>query len=73
MSQSPTIYPTTPGTANTAVRSVYTELGANIPIQMDKELFLLDPNENPFTLLTTQIPKVKVADDTHQCGRPRGT
>ena len=66
MPQSPTIYPTAAGTANTAVRSVYTELGSNIPIQMDKELLLLDPNENPFTLLTTQVPKVKIADDTHK-------
>lgn len=57
MSQSPTIYQVT--------RRVQTELGANIPVQMDKDLLLLDPNENPFTLLTTQVPKRKVGDDTY--------
>ena len=57
MSQSPTIYKVT--------RRVMTELGANIPVQMDDKLFLLDPNQNPFTLMTTQVPKRKVGDDTY--------
>jgi len=33
---------------------------------MDKKLFLLNPNENPFTLVTTKLGKRGVADDTYK-------
>jgi len=59
----PTVYPA--HATQTGARTVYTELGANIPLQMDKVLFLLNPNENPFTLITTIIPKREVGDDKY--------
>jgi len=66
MAGSPTVYPTPTAGTEVGLRTVLSELGSNIPVQMDKDLFLLNPNENPFTLMTTQVPKDKVGDDTYK-------